>query len=93
MAIRKAVGADRHQIVLMLIKNFSVPVILANIVAWPFAYSVSQSYLNVFVDPITLNGSPFGIVLFGSLVLAWMAVLGTALSAASTPPQIVMRSQ
>ncbi|HBN15123.1 MAG TPA: hypothetical protein DD407_08780 [Pseudohongiella sp.] len=93
VAIRKAVGADRHQIVLMLIKNFSVPVILANIVAWPFAYSVSQSYLNVFVDPITLNGSPFGIVLFGSLVLAWMAVLGTALSAASTPPQIVMRSQ
>ena len=91
IAIRKTLGASRVQIVFMLLKSFSLPVLLANLLAWPFAYIAAKAYLNVFIDPIPLAFWPFVTTLAVSLFISWIAVGGQAWRAANTAPQQVMR--
>ena len=91
IAIRKTLGASRGQIVLMLLRSFSLPVLIANLFAWPFAYVAAKAYLNVFIDPIPLAFWPFLTTLAVSLLISWVAVGGQAWRAANTAPQQVMR--
>jgi len=91
IAIRKTLGASQSQIVLMLLKDFSLPVLLANLLAWPFAYVAGKTYLNVFNESIPLTFTPFAIALAVSLLIAWATVGGHAWRAANTAPQKVMR--
>lgn len=91
IAIRKTLGADRNEIVLMLLRDFSKPVLIANLFAWPFAYIAGNAYLDVFSDPLSLSFAPFALALAISLLISWVAVGGHAWKAANTPPQMVMR--
>lgn len=93
IAIRKTHGASRTNIVFMLLKDFSKPVLIANFLAWPLAYLAGSSYLNAFSDPISLTFTPFGAALAISLVISWAAVGGQAWRASNTPPQQVMRCE
>lgn len=93
IAIRKTYGAGRLNIVFMLLKNFSSPVLIANLLAWPFAYIAANAYLNVFSDPVSLTFSPFVAALAISLIISWASVGGQAWRAANTPPQQVMRCE
>ncbi len=38
IGVRKSVGARKSQIVLMLLRDFSKPVLIANLIAWPLGY-------------------------------------------------------
>jgi putative ABC transport system permease protein len=91
IAIRKTLGARTGQIVLMLLKSFTAPVLIANIIAWPFAYLAGRAYLNAFLDPIPLTPWPFLIALLVSLLIAWLAVGGQTWRAARSAPAQVMR--
>jgi putative ABC transport system permease protein len=93
IAIRKTLGARTGQIVLMLLASFSRPVLLANVVAWPFAYLAGRAYLDVFVDPMPLRVWPFAIGLAASLAISWLAVGGQTWRAARAAPVKVMRQQ
>jgi len=42
------VGAHARQIVVMLLLQFAKPVLVANVIAWLFAYYAAQKYLSVF---------------------------------------------
>jgi putative ABC transport system permease protein len=93
IAIRKTLGARKGQIVLMLLRSFTTPVLIANVIAWPFAYVAGRAYLNVFLDPISLTPVPFAIALAVSLTIAWLAVGGQTWRAASSAPAKVMRHE
>ena len=49
VGIRKALGATADQVALLLLRDFYRPVIVANVLAWPFAFMASMFYLNTFV--------------------------------------------
>ena len=91
IGVRKSSGARTSQIVVMLIRDFSKPVLIANVVAWPLAYFAAQQYLSVFMHRIPLTPVPFGLSLALALAIAWIAVGGQAVRAARASPATVLR--
>jgi putative ABC transport system permease protein len=76
IGIRKVLGARTRDIVRLLAWQFSKPVIIANLIAWPVAWWVMRDWLNGFDSRIGLGPLPF--VLAGLLALA--IALGTIAS-------------
>jgi putative ABC transport system permease protein len=91
IGVRKSIGAHTSQVVLMLIRDFSKPVLIANLVAWPLGYFAAQQYLSVFMHRIPLTPAPFGLSLAMVLAVAWIAVGGHAVRAARISPADVLR--
>jgi putative ABC transport system permease protein len=91
IGVRKSIGARTSQVVVMLIRDFSKPVLIANLVAWPLAYFAAQQYLSVFMHRVPLTPAPFGLSLALALAVAWIAVGGQAVRAARVSPANVLR--
>lgn len=68
IGIRKVLGASTGRIVRLLVWQFSRPVLIANLIAWPIAWWLMRDWLNGFDARITLGPTPF--VLAGALALA-----------------------
>jgi putative ABC transport system permease protein len=76
IGIRKVMGARSRDIIRLLAWQFSKPVIVANLIAWPVAWWVMRDWLNGFDSRISLGPVPF--VAAGVLALA--IALGTIAS-------------
>ncbi|MEI9851909.1 MAG: FtsX-like permease family protein [Sphingomonas sp.] len=65
--MRKVLGARTRDIVRLLVWQFSKPVVIANLIAWPVAWWVMRDWLNGFDARISLGPVPF--VAAGALAL------------------------
>jgi putative ABC transport system permease protein len=90
IGIRKTLGASAGGVVLMLLRDFSMPVLIANVLAWPFAFLVARTYLDVFIQRVDLSPWPFGLSLVITLAIACLAVGGQAFRAAAVRPANVL---
>ena len=93
IAIRKVHGAEVLDVVKMLLVQFSKPVLLSNLIAWPIAWFFMSDYLEGFVYRIDLSPAYFigtGIV---ALLIAWATTTFHAVKAARTRPAIVLRGE
>jgi putative ABC transport system permease protein len=93
IGIRKVMGAEVREIVRLLLWQFSRPVLLANLIAWPIAFWSMANWLERFAYRIdTLILVPLcvaaGLV---ALCIACVTVGGTAAKAASTRPILALR--
>jgi putative ABC transport system permease protein len=68
IGIRKVLGARTRDIVRLLVWQFTRPVLLANLIAWPVAFLAMRNWLNEFESRIDIGPTPF--VLAGLLALA-----------------------
>jgi putative ABC transport system permease protein len=68
IGIRKVLGARTRDIVRLLIWQFTRPVLIANLIAWPVAWWAMRNWLNEFQSRIDIGPTPF--VLAGLLALA-----------------------
>ncbi len=68
IGIRKVLGASTGRIVRLLVWQFTQPVVIANLIAWPIAWWVMRDWLNGFDARIDLGPGPF--LLAGLLALA-----------------------
>ena len=93
IGLRKVMGANIMQIVKLLIWQFSKPVVLANVIAWPIAAYLMNNWLQNFpyrieqwyLLPICL------LVGFLSLSVAWLTVGGNAARVARKNPIHALR--
>jgi len=88
IGIRKVMGANIIDIVRLLIWQFSKPVIIANLIAWPIAAYMMLTWLEVFpyrIDTIWLVPICLGVGLL-SLIIAWTTVGGNAAKVARRNP-------
>ena len=91
IGIRKVLGARTRDIVRLLIWQFSRPVIVANLIAWPLAWWLMRDWLNGFEDRITLTPWPFLAAGMLALVIAIATIGGHALKVARTSPVRALR--
>jgi putative ABC transport system permease protein len=91
IGIRKVFGATIADIVKLLAWQFSRPVILANLIAWPVAWWVMRDWLNTFDLRIDLGPGPFVVAGLMALVIAIGTVSGHALRVARTNPVHALR--
>jgi putative ABC transport system permease protein len=91
IGIRKVFGATVRDIVQLLAWQFSKPVILANLIAWPVAWWLMRDWLNTFDARIALTPGPF--VLAGALALAIAigTIAGHAIKVARANPIHALR--
>ena len=93
IGIRKTLGASTWEVTSLLIRDFSRPVLIANIIAWPLAWYAANTYLKGFMQHIDLTIVPWVLGLMFTLIIAWVAVGGQAFSAARVKPAEVLKSE
>ncbi|CAA9534785.1 MAG: Acidobacterial duplicated orphan permease (function unknown) [uncultured Sphingosinicella sp.] len=91
IGIRKVFGAGVRDIVQLLAWQFSKPVIVANLIAWPVAWWVMRDWLNGFDARIALTPGPFLLAGFMALVIAIGTIVGHAVKVARTNPIHALR--
>jgi putative ABC transport system permease protein len=93
IGVRKTLGATSRSVLGLLLAAFSRPVIVANLIAWPFAYLAAQAYLEIFIHRVALTPLPFAASLVVTLLVAWGAVVVQAWRAAHLPPAAALRHE
>ncbi|HLL29901.1 MAG TPA: FtsX-like permease family protein, partial [Allosphingosinicella sp.] len=91
IGIRKVLGARVRDIVRLLAWQFSKPVIIANMVAWPVAWWAMRDWLNGFDVRIALTPGPFVLAGLLALAIAIGTVAGHALRVARLNPVHALR--
>ena len=91
IGIRKVLGASTRDIVRLLVWQFSRPVIIANIIAWPIAWWLMRDWLNGFDQRIALGPTPFVLAAAVALGIAIATVVGHAIKVARANPIHALR--
>lgn len=93
IGIRKVMGASITDIVRLLVWQFSKPVIIANVIAWPVSFYFMSDWLQSFVyriDNSVIIALSVGAGV-GALAIAWITVAGNSLSVAKANPIRALR--
>ena len=93
VGIRKSLGASTSAIALLFLRDFCKPVVVANMLAWPFAFIAATFYLNMFVLRADLTPLPFLASLAFTILVALVAVASQVSAAATTQPAQVLRNE
>ena len=86
IGIRKTLGASSREIVMLLLREFTKWVCIANIFGWPVAYLYLRNWINEFPYRISLGPEIFLVSGVAALVLAVITVMGRAYRAAIMNP-------
>jgi putative ABC transport system permease protein len=93
IGIRKALGSTSSQVVLLLSKGFIQLVLIANIIAWPLAWFVMDTWLQNFPYRISINPVLFVLAGLGVVAIAFLSVGFQTLKAAQINPAKTLRSE
>ena len=91
IGIRKVFGAQTRDIVRLLLWQFSIPVLAANVIAWPVAWYFLRHWLEGYAYKILLSPLYFLAAGFIALVIAWLTVIVHTLLVARASPILALR--
>jgi putative ABC transport system permease protein len=91
IGIRKVLGARTHDIVRLLVWQFTRPVLIANLIAWPVAWWVMRDWLNKFDARIALGPVPFLVAGGLALGIAVATIATHAFRVARANPIVALR--
>ncbi len=91
IGIRKVFGARDHEVAILLLWQFSLPVLIANLIAWPLAWYYLRGWLQGFASHIELSPLYFAAAGLAALLIAWLTVLSHALRVARANPIHALR--
>lgn len=93
IGIRKVLGASVQNISLLISKEFTWLVLIANLVAWPVAWFAMDKWMQAFVYRAGISWWIFAAAGFTALLLAILTVSSQAIRAAITNPVKSLRTE
>jgi putative ABC transport system permease protein len=93
VGIRKVLGAKAMQIVSLFSWQFTKPLIIANLIAWPLAWYFMTEWLGKFAIRIDLGVTPFLLSAALVFLVAWFTVASCAYRIARTRPAETLRHE
>lgn len=91
IGIRKVFGARTRDVMRLLLWQFSIPVLIANAIAWPIAYYYLHHWLETYAYRISLNPLYFLAAGAIALAIAWATIFAHALRIARANPINALR--
>jgi putative ABC transport system permease protein len=91
IGIRKVLGARIADIIRLLLWQFSIPVLVANAIAWPVAYCYLRHWLEAYAFRISLDPRYFLGAGAVALAIAWSTIFAHALRVARANPIHALR--
>lgn len=91
IGIRKVLGARTRDIVRLLVWQFTRPIIVANLIAWPVAWWLMRDWLNGFDQRIALSPAYFLSAGLIALAIAAITIMGHAIRVARKSPVFALR--
>jgi putative ABC transport system permease protein len=91
IGIRKVFGARTRDLVFLLLWQFSIPVVVANAIAWPLAWYYLHGWLQGFAYHITLSPLYFLGAGTAAMTIAWATVFTHARRVAAANPIHALR--
>jgi len=91
IGIRKVFGARTRDLVFLLLWQFSIPVLIANAIAWPVAWYYLHAWLEGFAYHVPLSPLYFLGAGAAAMVIAWVTVFAHARRVANANPIHALR--
>jgi ABC-type antimicrobial peptide transport system permease subunit len=93
IAIRKILGADIGNIILIFIREYAYLIFLANLIAWPMAYMITNKWLQDYAYHIDQNWMPYLIVFAAITLSAFLLIAAQCYKVASANLEKSLRSE
>ncbi len=91
--MRKAMGADTRQVVLLLLWQFTVPVLAAAAIAIPIGFLAMGWWLRGFAYHVPLSAWTFVLAAGAAVGIAWCTVSYQSLMVARARPSTALRHE
>jgi len=91
IGLRKVLGASIMDILRLLVWQFSKPVVVASVLAWPIAWFFATDWLQNFNQRIDISVFLFLGAAVLAILIAWVTVIGHAYRVAKTNPIKALR--
>jgi putative ABC transport system permease protein len=91
IGVRKAMGADTRQVVLLLLWQFTIPVLVAIAVALPIGFVAMSWWLHGFVYHVELSILSFVLAAVVAVAIAWATVSWQSFAVARSKPAGALR--
>ncbi len=93
IGVRKVFGARTGDVLWLLLWQFTIPVALANLIAWPVVWYYLHGWLQGFAYRITLSPLYFIAAGLAALLIAWATILTHAWRVARANPVHALRTE
>lgn len=93
ISLRKLMGASTFAVVRLMVWQFSKPVLIANLIAWPAAWLITRDWLASFAYRIDLTPLPFVTASVIALFIAVITVVYHAMRASNTSPALTLKCE
>ncbi len=91
IGIRKVMGASTFDVVRLLVSQFTVPVVIAIVIACPVGYLAMTHWLAGFVSHVAIAWWSVALAAGVALIVAWLTVSLQSFKAASAKPVLALR--
>jgi putative ABC transport system permease protein len=91
IGVRKVMGADTKDVVLLLLWQFTIPVLVATAIAVPVGFLVMNWWLRGFVYHVPLGAGTFVLAAVAAVVIAWLTVSWQSFAVARAKPASALR--
>ena len=91
IVIRRVFGASTPSLIRLLVTQFSVPIVLANLISWPLGYYFMRQYLDEYAYRIDLSVYVFLGVSVITLVIGWSTISAHVLKMVNLKPANILR--
>lgn len=93
IAMRKVLGADARKIITLFIKDYALLILIANIIAWPLAFSITNKWLQNYAYRIEQSWTTFAFVGAVSFATAFILIAVQCYKVAMENPMKSLRTE